>query len=611
MTKYFSAATCSFYDTDVFPENNLPEDCVIVEEETYKSLMEQQNAGFVIVPDSDGNPSVMSQSCGACHCTVHEKTVATKDQLGHVKLDGETLDLNEDGELTVIGGAGGGLEIGDVGFAPLGIDETQNKRRYLNGQVISQSQFEAFTNKVKSAIALYPNLSATEENWQAEVTNSKLGQCGKFVVDNIAGTIRLPKVVNINGLTDLALLGGLKAESLPNIKGDFDKKFVIYEDTGKVNGTGLFSSTVTTANDYHGWSQHSGINADIKANASDSSSAYQDGAPVQQEAVQYPYFIQVATGTEETLPAISEYKVNTPFFFGMSQWFESDPKNASWLISNGNFHKGATYTDMYKQLQVELNDSLNVGDTVEIDGRTFVKRGLPVKLSTDEYDEYDFVINTADTTFRLPLKTKLASGSAVVGNGMTLGLTNGTQNLGLSYSGNTQYGLWGATGSYGTTVGQTPSGDSTASKTVGITTDPEKSGIETSSNGLKLYFYVGDTLQDPALINAGGVLDYFSKLNTVHCVVETFKSGSSWYRVYDDGWVEQGGYHNADAVAVSSVSLLKSYKDTNYSILITNLYNASAAKNAPHITTVATTGFSYWSENTNGDIYWETKGYGA
>ena len=67
-------------------------------------------------------------------------------------------------------------EIGDMGFAPLGIDESLNLRRYLNGQVISQTQFVSFTTKVKSTIALYPNLVTTETNWQAEKTNSKLGR---------------------------------------------------------------------------------------------------------------------------------------------------------------------------------------------------------------------------------------------------------------------------------------------------------------------------------------------------------------------------------------------------------------------------------------------------
>ena len=62
---------------------------------------------------------------------------------------------------------GGGLEIGDIGIAPLGIDETKNKRRYLNGQIIIQEQFLSFTTKLKTAINLYPTLSCSEEEWQA------------------------------------------------------------------------------------------------------------------------------------------------------------------------------------------------------------------------------------------------------------------------------------------------------------------------------------------------------------------------------------------------------------------------------------------------------------
>ena len=81
---------------------------------------------------------------------------------------------------------GAGLEIGDIAFAPLGVDETDNCRRYLNGQVILQSQFVAFTEKLKHAITLYPNLVTTEQNWQSAVTLSPLGQCGKFVIDDNA-----------------------------------------------------------------------------------------------------------------------------------------------------------------------------------------------------------------------------------------------------------------------------------------------------------------------------------------------------------------------------------------------------------------------------------------
>ena len=71
----------------------------------------------------------------------------------------------------------------------------------------------------------------------------------------------------------------------------------------------------------------------------------------------------------------------------------------------------------------------------------------------------------------------------VKGNGMTLGLTDGIQNAGM-FSGYT-YGasntsLNAKISDYGTNVGSTSSGSSGNiwnSKTVGVTTDPTKSGI--------------------------------------------------------------------------------------------------------------------------------------
>ena len=40
--------------------------------------------------------------------------------------------------------------------------------------------------------------------------------------------------------------------------------------------------------------------------------------------------------------------------------------------------------------------------------RAYTKRGLPVKLSTEVYTDYDHVLNTADEMFRLALKTNLS-----------------------------------------------------------------------------------------------------------------------------------------------------------------------------------------------------------
>ena len=443
-------------------------------------------------------------------------------------------------KITVVEGS-----IGDIGFAPLGIDEAQNKRRYLNGQVISQAQFVSFTNKIKSAIELYPSLATTETNWQATVTNSKLGQCGKFVIDDTAGTIRLPKVVNIQGLSDLSLLGGIKAESLPNIKGTLKYSTYTESATGaisKVSGQG--KAAAIQFSEY-------GVGS-TSFNASLSSSTYQDGAPVQQEAIQYPYFIQVATGVEESVDVSTEIQLNNPFSLLDYKWSEYEITNASWLLSNGQFNSGATYPAVYELL-------------LKIHNGTETKDGVSVKLSTEAYTDTDFVINTADTTFRLPIKVKLASGNAVVGNGMSLGL-DGSNGVSYGLCASDANMLGGASSQYGVApyTGNKTGYNPTAIG-FGITTDPTKSGIETSSSGLKLYFYVGETIQDANVIAASQVLTDVADLKA-HTIINTYSDDSgNWYRVYSDGWVEQGGLITV-GVGWETKSLLKPFSNTVYYI---------------------------------------------
>ena len=406
---------------------------------------------------------------------------ATKGSFTLNQASGDTIDLD----------AGGGFEIGDVGIA-LYIDETKNKRRYLNGQVISQTQFAEFATKIKSIIALYPALGTTEVNWQATVTNSDLGQCGQFVIDDVNGTIRLPKVVNINGLQNLAYLGEIKESGLPNITGGFDKHFVIMEDTGTVSGSGAFSTSESGTYNYHGWQQFTGLNVDVKFDASDSSTVYGNSTTVQQEAVQYPYFIQVANGVEENVDISTEIQLNNPFSLLDYKYSEYELDNASWLISNGQYNSGATYPAVYNLLLAIYNG-------------TETKAGVSVKLSTEAYADTDFVLNTGDTTFRLPTKVLMASSKRVAGNGMTLGFTDGTTNYG--FFANSQSSIAAGVYEYDKAVGITHTSSTYPNNiSLGVTTDETKSGMETSSNGLYLYFYVGETIQDANIIAAASVL---------------------------------------------------------------------------------------------------------
>lgn len=539
---------------------------------------------------------------------------------------GDKGDRGEDGRN---GTNGEGLEIGDIGFAPFGIDESQNKRRYLNGQIIPLNQFESFTNKLRRAIELYPNLATTEENWQAEVTNSKLGQCGKFVIDDTLGTIRLPKVVNINGLQDLALMGSVKAESLPNITGSWmpgsgsqtggspSVSGCVVAKTGKISGDNNPYSPVQMAG--------------FEIDASLSSSTYQDNAPVQQEAILYPYFIQVATGVEESVDVTREIELNNPFFLGMSQYFESEPKNASWLKSNGSFHSGATYASFYEWLLKVYNGA----ETVE---------GVSVKSSADAYDDYDYVINTADMTFRLPLLdgsedlpsdryddlTLLASGStytapangwfclakASTASGQYLDLVNSNNNLASAFnctaSGQTMKALMPVKKEHRVIIKYNLAGAADIFRF-----------IYAQGNG-SLYYYVGDTVQDANLINASKVLEAIAKLESYDYVVESktpTAEDPNWYRVYKSGWVEQGGITPSIAWqpsgANATVSFIKKMVNTEYFISATMGANGTnwhapgcraypVDENSASID-IATTG----SNQGSCTLRWEVKGQGA
>lgn len=426
-------------------------------------------------------------------------------------------------------------EIGDMGFAPLGIDETLNLRRYLNGQVISQSLSPSFTTKVKQAIALHSSLGTTESNWQSEKTLSKLGQCGKFVVDDTEGTIRLPAIVNAQGLLQLSAIGTIKDESLPNITGQ-TRAAINQSGLGWTSNGALYGSRSGQGHVPPSSSDYT-FNDTINLDASLSSSTYQTDAPVQQEAVQYPYYIQIATGVEETLPAIREYDINTPYFFGQSQYFEVAPQNASWLVSNGQWNLGSVYPDFWVQLTgVELNASLNVGDTIEISGKTYVKRGLPVVLSSATYTDYDFVVDSGNSQFRLPLlngeettpsmlryidvplptsgqSTQPAPANGyytILGYAPTGSVPSQTNPMYITLvaGGKNQRAIGTTTNALGVTVA--------ACKDMTCYVEYSNFSITSQSyayfrfyynkgNG-SLCYYVGDTVQDTSLINAGSVL---------------------------------------------------------------------------------------------------------
>lgn len=232
-------------------------------------------------------------------------------------------------------------------------------------------------------------------------------------------------------------------------------------------------------------------------------------------------------GDELIAGDVEGQKINNPFSLLDYKYSEYEISNASWLLSNGQWNSGAFYQSVYDLL-------------LQIYNGTVIKAGVSVKLSTEAYADTDFVLNTGDTTFRLPVKVLMAGSKRVAGNGMTLGLDDGTLKYGIvkSHTNGTRY-VSGFTNLYGAATGTMGIDDSiNSARGAGITTDPTKSGIETSADGLYLYFYVGDTVQDANIIAAASVLTDVANLknasNFSNLGKETVASWAMPSNTYDD-----------------------------------------------------------------------------
>ena len=91
-------------------------------------------------------------------------------------------------------------------------------------------------------------------------------------------------------------------------------------------------------------------------------------------------------------------------------------------------------------------------------------------------------------------------------------------------------------------------------------------------------------------------------------ITETYVNGTSWYRVWSDGWIEQGGISGATANIVK-VILLKSFTDTNYSV-IGSISGSTAVLNIPHTkNSKLVNSFEFYVRTTDGVAYWKACGY--
>jgi hypothetical protein len=103
-----------------------------------------------------------------------------------------------------------------------------------------------------------------------------------------------------------------------------------------------------------------------------------------------------------------------------------------------------------------------------------------------------------------------------------------------------------------------------------------------------------------------------SLVSGVGVILASYTSGTSWYKKYSNGWVEQGGTFTS--LYNQAVTLIVPMKDTNYTILTSKTSMGSAVVIVDTVTTTSFNvlgrgqGGSGFGESVSG--YWYVAGWG-
>lgn len=138
-------------------------------------------------------------------------------------------------------------------------------------------------------------------------------------------------------------------------------------------------------------------------------------------------------------------------------------------------------------------------------------------------------------------------------------------------------------------------------------------GVVNNANGTK-YFQI----QNQGVVDGFAFPRCTTKATTtssaanhkVAVITQNYVNGTSWYRVWSDGWCEQGGV--AASGSGTSVTLLKAYSNTNYTIQLTLNKNAADSSYSAQAWPTAKNSFTIYGSSSGvneSKKYWTAFGY--
>ena len=320
-----------------------------------------------------------------------------------------------------------------------------------------------------------------------------------------------------------------------------------------------------------------------------------------------------------------------------------------WMLQ-GSYVNGAVYPDFYAKCLEEFNEATTTETVNDVtlkthsNGHKFYdiidKTGIDAFFNTMG-SAWFYGIDTENERIFLPRDKYFAINGevSIVGNGKALGLTDGT-NTGYAFQNSGKANnLWNAQPAFfasnqGTIGSSTSAGNEAvpfaSGRYLGISTDPLKSGIKgqlITNEEKYLYFCVGNAVVNKNLIDIGKIsseLQYKADIDLSNCsrpyVIDTYKNGTSWYRIWSDGWCEQGGVTPYKTSPVT-ITLLKEYADTNYNVILTDISHIqnycvgwlSITRNTKTVSTFQASGFygngTLTGVKDNSSVGWTTTGY--
>lgn len=92
-------------------------------------------------------------------------------------------------------------------------------------------------------------------------------------------------------------------------------------------------------------------------------------------------------------------------------------------------------------------------------------------------------------------------------------------------------------------------------------------------------------------------------------VVQNYRAGSNWYKIYKSGWTEQGGVVTGSN---PTVTLFVAMNQTNYHVTLSGIDEYAGERQITlRVNTRTGTSFSISNRSTSQTHYWEARGYKA